>query len=67
MSIECPKRYGVYDVTNTDCKECGRGLLYQLCTNAKTELSHRHLACHGWNDENGEPWCCVCYKELKNE
>lgn len=64
MSIKCPKRYGSYDVSSSDCEYCGRGLLYQLCLDAKNDESmEQHLACHGWNDEHGQPHCCKCYEK----
>jgi hypothetical protein len=51
--MNCPKRYGSYDVRNDDCPHCKQGFLYQACSVGKD-----HPACAGWNDKDGSPQCC---------
>lgn len=59
--MKCPKRYGAYDVMCRDCPHCKKGHLYQLCKLG--ENKEPHLACAGWNTEQGEPSCCKCYED----
>lgn len=59
--MKCPKRYGAYDVMGRDCPHCKQGYLYQICKLSTHDVDHN--ACAGWNTEEGEPSCCICYKE----
>lgn len=54
--MDCPKKYGSYDVTNHDCPLCKQGLLYRGCS-----VCGDIPACAGWNDDDGTN-CCECYK-----
>lgn len=57
--MDCPKRYGAYDVMCRDCEECNQGKLYQTC-----RVGMDHFACSGWLDlVTAEPLCCEHYKE----
>lgn len=60
--VQCPKKYGSYDVMCRNCEECGQGFLYQTC-----RVGMDHMACSGWLDENWEPHCCKHYKEKHEE
>jgi len=53
----CPKNYGHFDQRIEDCSKCSQALLHQSCSCCKKP------ACAGWNDDQGKPFCCSCYKE----
>ena len=62
--IKCPNNYGHYDQMTVDCQKCNKAKLYQRCSK-DTEEYKEHLACAGWNDNKGSPYCCGCYGEEK--
>lgn len=59
--ITCPKRYGSYDQSSSSCNKCRSGRLYKGC-----EFCNKKQGCAGFDDLNGQPSCCNCFKNSPN-